>query len=192
MLGPTCGEDRREPVRWPQEGPLRTTPQEASADTIQHQVPRGLSEPEARRRLAERPPFKPPSTSRSYASIGRQRLHGLQRDPRAASVARNETVRALARANPATPEAPVVEVLALEGTARRRGKLVTLLCAVLALLFALALALPATRHFFELAVPSLPILLTALLGSAIAVCGLLAIGFSPQTATTGGGPANPD
>ncbi len=71
-------------------------------------------------------------------------------------------------------------VLALEGTAKRRGTLVSLLCVVLLMLFALALALPAVRDFFELAAPSAPILITAILGSAIAVSGLLASGFPPR------------
>jgi magnesium-transporting ATPase (P-type) len=72
-------------------------------------------------------------------------------------------------------------VLALEGTAQqRRGKLVTLLCVVLGGLYALALALPVTRDFFELAPPSVPILATAVVGSAIAVGGLLASGFPPR------------
>jgi magnesium-transporting ATPase (P-type) len=70
-------------------------------------------------------------------------------------------------------------VLALEGTARRRGKLVTLLCLALGGLYAVALAVPVTRDFFELAVPTAGILATAIVGSAIAVGGLLASGFPP-------------
>ncbi len=76
-------------------------------------------------------------------------------------------------------------VLALEGSARRRRTPVALLCGGLAMLFGLALALPASRTFFELAVPSAPILLTAILGSAIAVAGLLASGFPPAPASGG-------
>lgn len=71
-------------------------------------------------------------------------------------------------------------VLALEGTARRRGKLVTLLCLVLGTFYALALALPVTRDFFELAVPTAAIVATAVVGSAIAIGGLLASGFPPS------------
>jgi magnesium-transporting ATPase (P-type) len=70
-------------------------------------------------------------------------------------------------------------VIALEGTARRRGKLVTLLCVALGSAYALALALPSTRDFFELAVPTAAIVVTAIVGSAIAVSGLLASGFPP-------------
>jgi magnesium-transporting ATPase (P-type) len=71
-------------------------------------------------------------------------------------------------------------VLALEGTAQLRGKLVTLLCVALGGLYALALAVPVTRDFFELATPSVAILATAVIGSAIAVGGLLASGFPPR------------
>jgi cation-transporting ATPase E len=76
-------------------------------------------------------------------------------------------------------------VLALEGTGQRRGKLVTLLCLALAGLYALALGLSSTRDFFELATPSVPILATAVVGSAIAAGGLLASGFPPAALSAG-------
>ena len=44
-------------------------PVELGQAVTHHQPRRGLSEAEAAHRLAERAPFKPPSTSRSYASI---------------------------------------------------------------------------------------------------------------------------
>ena len=68
-------------------------------------------------------------------------------------------------------------IVALEGTAGRRGRLVGLMCVVLAALYAGALALPATREFFELATPSLEIVLTAVVGASISVAGLELMGL---------------
>jgi magnesium-transporting ATPase (P-type) len=68
-------------------------------------------------------------------------------------------------------------IVALEGTAGRRGSLVGLMCVALAALFATTLALPATRDFFELAAPSVEIVLTALVGASISVAGLELMGL---------------
>ena len=68
-------------------------------------------------------------------------------------------------------------IVALEGTAGRRGRLVGLMCLALAGVYAAVLALPPTREFFELAAPSLEILLTAAVGAAIAMAGLELMGL---------------
>ena len=61
-------------------------------------------------------------------------------------------------------------VVALErGGQRLRRNLVSLMCVALAGVYALALALPATRHFFELATPTPAIVLTALSGAALSM-----------------------
>jgi magnesium-transporting ATPase (P-type) len=63
-------------------------------------------------------------------------------------------------------------ILALEASARRRGAAVTALCAALAAVYGLTLALPGTRSFFALALPSAPMVLTAIVGIALAASGL--------------------
>jgi cation-transporting P-type ATPase E len=63
-------------------------------------------------------------------------------------------------------------ILALEASARRRGAAVSALCAALAALYVATLALPAARTFFELALPSAPMVLTAIVGIAFAASGL--------------------
>jgi cation-transporting ATPase E len=68
-------------------------------------------------------------------------------------------------------------ILALESGGGRRGRLVAAMCALLAVGYALVLALPAGRDFFELAVPSLELLATAAGGAAIAVAGLELMGL---------------
>jgi len=68
-------------------------------------------------------------------------------------------------------------IVALEGTAGRRGRLVGLMCVALAAVYAGALALPPVRDFFELAAPSLEIVLTALVGASISVAGLELMGL---------------
>ena len=68
-------------------------------------------------------------------------------------------------------------IVALEGTAGRRGRLVGLMCLALAAVYAGALALPPIREFFELAEPSLKIVLTALVGASISVAGLELMGL---------------
>jgi P-type E1-E2 ATPase len=68
-------------------------------------------------------------------------------------------------------------IMALEGVEGRRGKLVGLMCLVLAAVYALFLALPFTRDFFELAQPSVEIVLTAAVGASVAVVGLELMGL---------------
>ncbi len=63
-------------------------------------------------------------------------------------------------------------VLALEATGRRRTAAVGVLCAAMAALYGVVLALPWARDFFALAVPGPAALATALVGAAIAVGGL--------------------
>jgi len=68
-------------------------------------------------------------------------------------------------------------IIALEGTEGRRGNMVALMCAALAAVYALALALPFVRDFFELASPSLEIVLTSAVGAGIAMAGLELMGL---------------
>jgi len=63
-------------------------------------------------------------------------------------------------------------IIVLEATGRRRGTAVSVLCLALAAAYALVLALPFARTFFALAEPSAAILLTALVGAALAAFGL--------------------
>jgi magnesium-transporting ATPase (P-type) len=68
-------------------------------------------------------------------------------------------------------------IVALEGASGRRGRLVGLMCAALAALYVVVVALGPTREFFELAVPSLEIVATSLVGASIAVAGLELMGL---------------
>jgi cation-transporting ATPase E len=69
-------------------------------------------------------------------------------------------------------------VMALEAQgSRRRSTLVGVMCAVLAGLYLAALLLPATRHFFELTLPSLAMIATAVLASAVTIAALALSGF---------------
>ncbi|MDX6486776.1 MAG: cation-transporting P-type ATPase, partial [Gaiellaceae bacterium] len=63
-------------------------------------------------------------------------------------------------------------ILALEATSRRRGAAVGALAGAMLLLYAIVVALPATRHFFALTVPGPGGVLVALLGAGLAVAGL--------------------
>ena len=63
-------------------------------------------------------------------------------------------------------------ILALEVAGRVRGAAVSTLCGVLAILYVLSLAAPPTRDFFELAGPSLGILMTSIVGTAFAIGAL--------------------
>jgi magnesium-transporting ATPase (P-type) len=61
-------------------------------------------------------------------------------------------------------------VLLLEHSGRRlRRNLISLMCVALAGVYVLALALPVTRRFFELATPTPAIVLTALVGAALSM-----------------------
>lgn len=68
-------------------------------------------------------------------------------------------------------------IVALEGVRQRRGKFVLGLCALLGLLYVLAIALPLTREFFQLAAPSAQAAATAVFGAAVAIVALLTSGF---------------
>jgi cation-transporting P-type ATPase E len=68
-------------------------------------------------------------------------------------------------------------VLALEGLGGWRGRLVSGMCLLLLAAYGVVLGLPATRDFFELAVPSVDIVATAVVGAAIAIAGLELMGL---------------
>jgi cation-transporting ATPase E len=74
-------------------------------------------------------------------------------------------------------------VLVLEASGRKRGPAVVALCAAMAGLYALCLALPAAREFFDLAAPTLAILGGAAGGAAISLCALALSGFTPGAGT---------
>jgi cation-transporting P-type ATPase E len=82
-------------------------------------------------------------------------------------------------------------ILALEASARRRGAAVTALCAALAGLYGATLALPAARTFFELATPTAAMVLTAIVGIALAAAGLWLVDerFVPGSHDSGCGKA---
>ena len=65
-------------------------------------------------------------------------------------------------------------ILALEGSGRLRGAAVFTMCVALAAVYVAMLIVPATRDFFALAAPSLPILLIAGCASLVAIAGLAA------------------
>jgi cation-transporting P-type ATPase E len=70
-------------------------------------------------------------------------------------------------------------VMALEaGGSRRRSALVGGMCTMMAGLYVLALALPATRTFFQLTVPTPGMIATALLASATSIGALALSGYS--------------
>jgi magnesium-transporting ATPase (P-type) len=75
-------------------------------------------------------------------------------------------------------------IVVLEASGRRRGAAVLLLCLVLYGLYWIALALPGTRDFFELAVPDAAIILSSIGGVALAIIGLFFTGerFIPGAA----------
>jgi magnesium-transporting ATPase (P-type) len=68
-------------------------------------------------------------------------------------------------------------ILALEGVGGRRGRLIAGMCLLLLLAYTTTLALPSTREFFQLALPSVEIVATAVVGAAIAVAGLELMGL---------------
>ncbi len=82
-------------------------------------------------------------------------------------------------------------ILVLEAAGRTRGAAIAGLCAVMLILYILVLAFPATRDFFELAVPNAAIILSALGGSLLAVLGLASMDerFVPGRAFEGPGSA---
>lgn len=79
-------------------------------------------------------------------------------------------------------------VMALEaGGSRRRSSLVAAMCAAMASLYITALVIPATRSFFELTVPSVGMIVTAILASTISVGALALCGFSVRGERPAGG-----
>ena len=75
-------------------------------------------------------------------------------------------------------------IIALEGTQGRRGRMVALMSLALAGVYALALALPFVREFFELATPSLEIVATSVVGASISVAGLELMGLRREERET--------
>ncbi len=63
-------------------------------------------------------------------------------------------------------------IIALEASTRLRGAAVTMLCAGLIGLYAVILAVPGTRDFFELAVPGPAAWATVLCGTGLGIAGL--------------------
>jgi magnesium-transporting ATPase (P-type) len=73
-------------------------------------------------------------------------------------------------------------VMALEaGSSRRRSGVVAGMCAVMALLYVLVLALPFARGFFEVSAPTIGMIATALGASAVAIFALTLCGFTLGT-----------
>lgn len=73
-------------------------------------------------------------------------------------------------------------VMALEaGGSRRRSGLVAGMCAVMAGIYVVALLLPWARHFFEMSTPTVAIIVTALVASAISIFALVLCGFTLVT-----------
>ena len=68
-------------------------------------------------------------------------------------------------------------IIALEGLAGRRGRLIGAMCAALLLAYLVVLFVPFAREFFELARPTVEIAVTAFVGAAIAVAGLELMGL---------------
>jgi P-type E1-E2 ATPase len=70
-------------------------------------------------------------------------------------------------------------VLVLESQGRRRTDAVRGMCAVLGVVYVVALALPRTRSFFDLADPTIGMVVTAACSTVVAVAALAAAGFTP-------------
>ena len=82
-------------------------------------------------------------------------------------------------------------IVVLEAAGWRRGLIVGVMCAGLAVLYSLALAVPVARNFFALAAPGPVLVATTLAGAAIATGALYLSGFSPgrgQGVATAQGP----
>jgi cation-transporting ATPase E len=68
-------------------------------------------------------------------------------------------------------------VYVIEGGSLRRRTAVGTMCFALLGLYVAAILLPATRHFFELEIPTVGMTLTALVGAALAIVALYLSGF---------------
>ena len=75
-------------------------------------------------------------------------------------------------------------ILVLEAVGWRRRTVVSLAVLALAALYVLALALPVTRDFFDLAAPGPGIVATAVCGSLLSIVALALSGFTPGSAAT--------
>lgn len=76
-------------------------------------------------------------------------------------------------------------VMALEaGGSLRRSALVTLMCALMAGIYVIALLIPASRTFFALGSLDAGLILTSILASAVAIGALALCGFSLRTGVT--------
>jgi hypothetical protein len=70
-------------------------------------------------------------------------------------------------------------ILVLEAANWRRGSAVGLLCLGLGGVYVVALLLPATRTFFQLAPIDLSLVLTSVAGVAVAIAFLYMAGYTP-------------
>lgn len=70
-------------------------------------------------------------------------------------------------------------VLVLEAHGRRRTRVVSLMCAVLAAVFVVVVAVPGLRAFFDLASPTVGMVATAVVASLLSIGALAAAGFAP-------------
>jgi magnesium-transporting ATPase (P-type) len=74
-------------------------------------------------------------------------------------------------------------VIALEATGSlRRSSLVGAMCAALAGVYAVVLATPALRHFFQLSAPTVGMLATAAVATLLSIVALVLAGYVPSTA----------
>jgi P-type E1-E2 ATPase len=73
-------------------------------------------------------------------------------------------------------------VVVLEARGKRRSEAIGALCGALGGFYALALALPATRRFFELAPPTVGMLATSVIAAVLAGAALAVAGFTPGSA----------
>jgi hypothetical protein len=84
-------------------------------------------------------------------------------------------------------------VIVLEASSKVRGYTVGALCAVLVALYLIVLSLPGWRDFFEVAAPDPAIILVSLVGTGLAVTGLVLTDerFFPLPPRTPPGPPEP-
>jgi cation-transporting ATPase E len=73
-------------------------------------------------------------------------------------------------------------ILVLEGAGSRRRLIIGAMCAGLAAVYLLAIAVPFSRRFFELSAPGPELAAMALAGAAVAIVALYLSGFAPGRA----------